>query len=199
MYTLYCKEIHIFSLGEKYILKYFGITNNFTFRKHLYSVNDKKKTTFIQCCIKDILLKNSIEFQEFSIKMVKNNILTEDDSHLEELKIVLEERKKKTPNEIIFGSFFTFPLWKIRNTKNPIQFFLEFGKNISDKLEIFSEDDLVEFHSFLKDKSKEDIISFLKKKDFHEKKEMEDIYIGYGGFCYRCKEGRHLQRLCKNY
>ena len=88
MYTLYCKEIHIFSLGEKYILKYFGITNNFTFRKHLYSVNDKNKTTFIQCCIKDILLKNSIEFQEFPIKMIKNNIVSEDESHFEELKIL---------------------------------------------------------------------------------------------------------------
>ena len=172
MYTLYCKEIHIFYSGSKYILKYFGITNNFTFRKHLYSVNDKNKTTFIQCCIKDILFKKSIPFEEFPIKMVKNNILTEDDSHLEELKIVLRERKEKRPNEIIFGSFFTFPLWKIRNEIDPLQFFIHFGKNISDKLELFSENDLVEFHSFLKYKSKEEILYFLEKKDFNKKKEI---------------------------
>ena len=44
MYTLYCKEIHIFSLYNKYILKYYGVTNNFGIRKHLYSVNDKNKS-----------------------------------------------------------------------------------------------------------------------------------------------------------
>ena len=198
MYTLYCKEIHIFSLCNKYILKYYGVTSNFGIRKHLYSVNDKNKTTFIQCCIKDILFKKSISFKEFPIKMIKNNIVTEDDSHLEELKMVLQERKEKRPNEMIFGSFFTFPLWKIRNEVDPLQFFIDFGKNISEKLELFSENDLVEFHSFLKYKKKEEIVSFLEKKNFHKKKEMEDIYLGYGGFCYHCKEGRHIQRLCKN-
>jgi len=198
MYTLYCKEIHIFSCRETYILKYFGITNNFTFRKYLYSINDKNKTTFIQCCIKDILLKNSIEFQEFPIKMIKNNIVSEDDSHLEELKMVLNERKKQNPNEMIFGSFFTFPLWKIRNERDPIDFFKEFGKTISDKLGKLSEDELKEFHHLSKNGTKEEIITFLEKNNIDEKKEIEDIYIGYGGFCYKCKEGRHIQRLCKN-
>jgi hypothetical protein len=205
MHTVYCKEIHIFHLGEKYILKYFGETNNLTSRKHHYSVNCKKNTTFIQCSIKDILFKNSIKFQEFPIKIIKNNIQTRDDSHLEELKIVLEERKKKKSNEIIFGSLFTFSSYKIRYEKNPIQFLLNFGYNVSDILESLSEDDLIEFHSVLKDKSKskEELMSFL-MKNFQEEEQigdmsLESICLGYGGFCYRCKEGRHLQRLCKNF
>lgn len=198
MYTLYCKEIYFYISQKKYILKYFGVTQNFTLRKYFYSIHDKNKTTFIQCCIKDILFKSSIPFQEFPIRKIKNNIQTENDSHFEELKIVLEERKKKRPYEIIFGSFFTFPLWKIRNERNPLEFFMNFGKNISDKLESFSEEELRIFHNLSKNGSKQEIITFLENKNFHEKKEIEDIYIGYGGFCYRCKEGRHIQRLCKN-
>lgn len=198
MNTLYCKEIQFYNKTKKYSIKYYGVTNNFTFRKYLYSINDKNKTTFIQCCIKDILIKNSIPFQEFPIKMIKNNIVSEDESHFEELKMVLNERRKQNPNEMIFGSFFTFPLWKIRNERDPIKFFYEFGKTISDKLGIFSEDELKKFHNLSKTGTKEEIITFLEKNNFHEKKEMEDIYIGYGGFCYKCKEGRHIQRLCKN-
>ena len=198
MNTLYCKEIRFYDKTQKYIIKYYGVTNNFMYRKHLYSINDKNKTTFIQCCIKDILIKNSISFEEFPIKMIKNNIVSEDESHFEELKIVLNERKKQNPNEMIFGSFFTFPLWKIRNERNPIDFLIHFGKNISDKLENLSEDELKKFHYLSKNGSKDEIITFLEKNNFHEKKEIEDIYIGYGGFCYKCKEGRHIQRLCKN-
>lgn len=198
MNTLYCKEIKFYNKTREYSIKYYGVTNNFTYRKYLYSINDKNKTTFIQCCIKDILIKNSISFQEFPIKMIKNNIVSEDESHFEELKMVLNERKKQNPNEIIFGSFFTFPLWKIRNERDPIQFFQEFGKTISDKLGKLSEDELKKFHHLSKNGSKDEIITFLESNNFQEKKEMEDIYIGYGGFCYKCKEGRHIQRLCKN-
>ena len=197
MNTLYCKEIHFYYRNEKYILKYFGVTNNFTFRKYLYSINDKNKTTFIQCCIKDIFLKNSIPFEEFPIKMIKNNISSEDISHFEELKIVLHERMKKHPNYIVFGSFFTFPLWKIRNQRNPVHFLIDFGNTISEKLGILSEENLKIFHSISKNGTKEEIINFLEKNKFEDKKEMEDIYLGYGGFCYRCKEDRHIQRLCQ--
>jgi hypothetical protein len=105
---------------------------------------------------------------------------------------------KKNRNHLIFGSFFTFPLWKIRNERHPVDFLLHFGNKISEKLGILSEDNLKIFHSLSKNGTKDEIITFLQNNNFQEKKEMEDIYIGYGGFCYKCKEGRHIQRLCKN-
>lgn len=142
-WTLYCKEIHFYDRGETYIIKYYGVTNNFMHRKHLYSINDSMKTTFIQCCIKRILSRNEILFDEFPITMIKNDIVSNDDSYVEELKMVLKERKKNRPNEIILGSFFTFPLWKIRNERNPVNFLIHFGKNISHKFEKLSYDEII--------------------------------------------------------
>lgn len=194
MYSIYCKEIH-FYYKQKYIIKYFGITSNFENRKFLYETNNREKTTFIQCSIKDILKMLKISFKEFPIYLV-DNILNKENAEIKELDIVLKERLKNELNTIILGSFFTFPKYKIIKQNNKIDFLKTFYNEISHKLQNFNFEKLKELYFFCKFFKKDEIIDFLEIEGF-TRKEIDEIIVGYGGFCYKCKEKRHLQRQCE--
>ena len=194
-YSLYCKEIHFSYEYQKYVIKYYGITSNFENRKVLYETNNKQKTTFIQCSIKEGLQSLDIPFDEFPIYLVENNILKKEDAEIKELYIVLREREENESNTIVFGSFFTFSKKLFVKQKNKINFLKTFHNDIFQKLQNFTFDELKELYSLCKCGKKMEIINYLQETGFN-KKEIDEIIIGYGGFCYLCKEERHLQRNC---
>ena len=194
-YSLYCKEIHFFYEYQKYVIKYYGITSNFENRKVLYETNNKQKTTFIQSSIKEGLQSLDIPFVEFPIYLVENN-LKKEDAEIKELYIVLRKREENDSNTIVFGSFFTFPKIKFTKSENKINFLKTFNNDISQKLQNFTFDELKELYSLCKSAKKMEIINYLQETGFN-KKEIGEIIIGYGGFCYLCKEERHLQRNCQ--
>ena len=195
-YSLYCKEIHFNYEYQEYVIKYYGITSNFENRKILYELNNKEKTTFIQCNIKDGLKMLNISFNEFPIYLVENNILKKEDAEIKELDRVLRDREENESNTIIFGSFFTFSKKLFMKQKNKIDFLKTFHNEISQKLQNFTFDELKELYFLCKFAKKMEIIKYLQETGFN-KKEIDEITIGYGGFCYLCKEERHLQRNCQ--
>lgn len=193
--TLYRKRIQLNLPTEELYIYYYGITTDFQKRQWFYNRNNRDKTTFVQCSLLDTFRKNNILYTEYPLEIIKDKIETNTMAEVEELWCVLEEKRKQEPNVIVFGSFFTFPVWKIQKSCNIIHFLKHIHNSIFTILQSFSLSEITELQNICKTKNKNEVETYLIEKGFFVK-DVTDITLGYGGFCYKCEKRGHIQRQC---